>query len=121
METNIKKKEEMPFIPRLLICGINTPECVQLLINREDFTIGYSEECNGVLRFNREISKLHCRIVYKEKEFYIIDCGSTNGTYLNGSRLEKDAPYPLREGDRLRFSTSTFAVEMLHNIPKEEE
>ena len=119
MENKESRKEEKMFIPRLLICGINTPVCVQLLINSSDFSIGYSEECNGVLRFNREISKLHCRVVHKEGNYSLIDCGSTNGTYLNGSKLEKDVPYPLREGDRIRLSTSTFAVETLHNIPKE--
>ena len=41
----------------------------------------------------------------------IRDCGSTNGTFLNGTRLERDKWYILKAGNRLRIATLDFNVE----------
>lgn len=38
---------------------------------------------------------------------YIMDLESTNGTYLNGKKIESSRYYELREGDELRFGYST--------------
>ena len=117
MAQEVKDNNQYPFIPTLLICGVNTPVCVQLLVNKPEFMLGKSDECDGVLSFNEEISREHCLILYKDGEYYIRDDKSTNGTYLNGALLEKGVAYPLVEGDRLRLSASSFTVEKLHNVP----
>lgn len=111
------EQQQSSFYPTLLICGVNTPECVQLLVNKPEFVLGKSEECDGILSFNDEISRRHCVVSYKDGEYSIMDCESTNGTFLNGSQLDKGITYPLAEGDRLRLSTSTFIVEKLYNTP----
>ena len=36
-----------------------------------------------------------------------MDLESTNGTYLNGKKIESSRYYELREGDELRFGYST--------------
>lgn len=41
----------------------------------------------------------------------IRDCGSTNGTFINGNRLEKNKWYTLKAGYRLRIATLDFNVE----------
>ena len=40
------------FVPRLFISGVNTPVCVQLLIDKPSFTLGKGDGCDGVLAFN---------------------------------------------------------------------
>jgi len=40
--------------------------------------------------------------------YYIRDLGSTNGTFLNGRRIETEQP--LRPGDELRFGAARFAM-----------
>jgi diguanylate cyclase (GGDEF)-like protein len=37
--------------------------------------------------------------------FYIRDEGSTNGTFLNGRRLEPRRPQPIEDGDRIQLGT----------------
>ena len=44
----------------------------------------------------------HCKIELRNGSAYIIDC-STNGTYVNSQRIEKNAPVPLRFGDSIRI------------------
>ena len=46
-----------------------------------------------------------------QNSWSIRDCGSTNGTFINGTRLEKDKWYVLKAGCRLRIATLDFIVE----------
>ena len=48
------------------------------------------------------ISRNHCRIVYNDR-YYLIALPDTNGTYINGKKLEPRQPYPLQSGDRVRM------------------
>ena len=54
---------------------------------------------------------------------YIMDLESTNGTYLNGKRIEPSRYYELREGDELRFGYSTRSYILLneHSVDVEIE
>ncbi len=49
------------------------------------------------------VSRRHARIFFQDNRFYVEDLGSTNGTYLNGLRLEPYSPQPLGDGDELRL------------------
>ncbi len=49
---------------------------------------------------------------------YIIDLGSTNGTYINNSRVEAQRYYELKEKDVLKFGFSTRDFVLLHEGSK---
>ena len=44
------------------------------------------------------VSRLHCRLTAGATELEVIDLESTNGTFVNGQRVERST---LRDGDRL--------------------
>jgi sigma-B regulation protein RsbU (phosphoserine phosphatase) len=46
---------------------------------------------------DRSLSRNHAEILQREGAHYLVDLGSTNGTFLNGVRL--DSERPLRDGD----------------------
>jgi pSer/pThr/pTyr-binding forkhead associated (FHA) protein len=48
---------------------------------------------------DRGVSRLHAQLHLEKDKLYITDLGSTNGTYLNGTRLSPDEPTLLRKGD----------------------
>lgn len=100
---------------RIFISGVNTPVCVQLLINLPEFLLGKNDSCNGNLSFNGEISREHCKIVWHDNQYFIVDLNSTNGTYLNGEMLVPNQEYPIQPGDYLRLSASTFLVEQIYS------
>ncbi|CAI5477287.1 unnamed protein product [Closterium sp. Yama58-4] len=45
---------------------------------------------------------------------YLMDLGSTNGTFLNGSRIESQRYYELMEKDTVKFGNSSREYVLLH-------
>lgn len=65
--------------------------------------VGRESRCDVTLPFN-SVSKLQAQFVKKPSgEFEILDAGSTNGTFIEGNRLEKNKPVMLRDSMLLRF------------------
>ncbi len=103
---------EKQFIPVLYICGLNTPACVQLLMNRERFTIGSNVDNDGVVNFpTMGLSEAHCVIECAEEGYTIEDLGSVNGTYINGRRLLPNTKAAIRDGDQIRLGMAVFSVD----------
>ena len=50
---------------------------------------------------NDTVSAQHARLIYRQKQWWVEDLGSTNGTYLNEDLLETAAV--IITGDTLRF------------------
>jgi EAL domain-containing protein (putative c-di-GMP-specific phosphodiesterase class I) len=54
------------------------------------------------------VSKEHAEIFANDGQLWVRDLGSTNGTYVNGARVEADMP--IKEGDLIQFATMVFRV-----------
>ena len=71
------------------------------LVGSNCWTVGRSDDNNLVLP-DRWISRNHAMIQGMETgEFYLIDLGSRNGSFVNGRRVS--VPVTLRDGDNLTF------------------
>lgn len=71
------------------------------LVGSNCWTVGRSDDNNFVLS-DRWISRNHAMLQSTEtSEFYLIDLGSRNGSFVNGRRVS--IPVTLRTGDRLTF------------------
>jgi EAL domain-containing protein (putative c-di-GMP-specific phosphodiesterase class I) len=57
---------------------------------------------------SKTVSNLHAEIVDSNKSLMLRDLGSTNGTYVNGNRV--DAPVELHEDDLIQFANVVFRV-----------
>jgi hypothetical protein len=72
-----------------------------LAIGRDSDFCKFSER----LRAFESVSRRHAHIeVNAESDLSLVDMGSTNGTYVNGSRLEQAARTTIRIGDEISFS-----------------
>ncbi len=58
---------------------------------------------NDVCLADKNVSRVHASIDFVEGRYYVTDLGSTNGTYVNGSRIVKKR---LEEGDLIRVGTT---------------
>jgi adenylate cyclase len=71
------------------------------LVGSNCWTVGRSDDNNFVLS-DRWISRNHAMLQCTETgDFYLIDLGSRNGTFVNGRRVS--IPLTLSNGDRLTF------------------
>jgi hypothetical protein len=61
------------------------------------------EADNSILLGAVGVSRHHARIVYDTDYVYLEDLGSTNGTWLNGERLDEDERRRLHDGDQIIF------------------
>jgi hypothetical protein len=68
---------------------------------------GGSAHPDIALNDNR-VSSIHCQIVYSKGLFYIIDCNSRNGVYVNG---KKSVTYQLKSGDVIRLGDTKLVFE----------
>jgi hypothetical protein len=51
------------------------------------------------------VSRRHCLLTRDDTHLFAIDLGSTNGTYLNASRLDPQQAVVISSGDRLILGT----------------
>lgn len=63
---------------------------------------------NDIILDSKYVSSYHARVYLKNNSFVVKDMGSTNGTYLNGSRI--DRPAAIKANDTLDIGGITFRV-----------
>jgi len=81
---------------------------------RADGDIVLSESYSAVTR----VSKPHGRIVRDKDTWYIEDSGSTGGTQLNNSHLQKNVRTPLHDGDLVELAKGISGVRLLVILPR---
>ena len=95
----------------LHIIAMNAPTRVEFVINKDSFVIGKKAElCDGIIDFNKMVSRSHCRITRQGTQYMITDLQSANGTYVNKVRLQPNQPSPINNGDVIRLANSDFQV-----------
>ncbi len=56
-------------------------------LNDEIVSIGRGSK-NGIVVQDNEVSREHCRLIRLMADYEVMDLGSSNGTYVNGARVE---------------------------------
>lgn len=102
------EKRKKQFGLEIINCGLSNElkKGSVIPISRE-LTIGRKED-NMVILPESYVSGHHARIYYRNTNYIIEDLNSTNGTLLNGEKLE-DKSY-LRVGDEIEIGTIVFKV-----------
>jgi pSer/pThr/pTyr-binding forkhead associated (FHA) protein len=94
---------------------IQPKENHEYIIGRHDPEGGYMPEIDllpfGGYRMG--ISRRHAAITLLGKRLNIRDLGSSNGTSLNGNKLDKHEAHQLRDGDKLRMGNLTFRIRFI--------
>jgi len=102
------------FTPRLILSGVKTPERIEIVINKPEFLFGKARESvDGVVQFNNAISRVHCKFICVENRYFVVDMGSSNGTFINGARATANAQVPVKAGDRVKLANSEFVLKAI--------
>jgi ABC-type multidrug transport system ATPase subunit/pSer/pThr/pTyr-binding forkhead associated (FHA) protein len=69
-----------------------------------EIRVGKSQD-NEVIISNNFISKTHAKLhIDQQGSLFIIDLGSTNGTFINGRRIESNVKIPVSPSDTIEFA-----------------
>lgn len=103
--------ENLMTVLRLVAVGSAYP--FTLCVNRSGYKLGKKAEAvDGVIDFNRAISRVHCRLDFIDGNWTVTDLNSVNGTFINKERLQPDKSYLISNGDVLRLANSDFKVQI---------
>ncbi len=72
------------------------------------FVLGKGEKGIDGRIENPMISRIHSQLDYINDVYYITDLNSTNGTFLNGQRLEPHEQVKISPGDRIQFAREPY-------------
>jgi hypothetical protein len=83
------------------------PMRAQFLIGRPDPATGTKPEIDlGPFDVQRTLSRRHATLLREGAQYSVReDAATTNGTYLNGERLQTGVAMPVKAGDKLRFGS----------------
>jgi len=73
-------------------------------------TIGRREGANDIVMPDAYCSGRHADLTAEEGRFTLTDLGSTNGTLVNGAKLEPNAPREVVLGDEITFGQTVFTI-----------
>jgi pSer/pThr/pTyr-binding forkhead associated (FHA) protein len=77
-------------------------------ITRDMTVIGRREDCDLRIPLS-DVSRKHCRLILNGETIKVEDLGSSNGTYINGERIQQSE---LGAGDTLAVGPVIFVVQM---------
>jgi pSer/pThr/pTyr-binding forkhead associated (FHA) protein len=99
---------ELPpdFVPLRLVLQPSGAPLIE--VNRPDMLVGRHTEADIRLPLP-DVSRRHCRLVFTEGCWQVIDLNSLNGVQVNGEQVLQA---PLENGDLLRIGGFTFAVDL---------
>ncbi len=106
--------EEM--VLRVEIEGGTTPMMVypknEIIMGRRDPNTGGMPDVDltSYAGYRMGVSRRHAAIRLQEKQLNLSDLGSSNGTFLNGTRLNAHRPYQVRDGDEIRLGQMVLRV-----------
>jgi len=78
--------------------------------DRSEFTLGRVSDAQPIMpdidltpyqAYANGVSRLHAVLKREGKRVFVMDLGSSNGTYLNGKRLQPNVDQTLNHGDML--------------------
>ena len=81
-------------------------EGLEVSLDRERLVIGRGRKADLALA-EATISRAHAAIGFDGQSFYVEDLGSTNGTLVNGAKVEKQ---PLKSEDEIQMGKLRIGV-----------
>jgi peroxiredoxin len=102
-----KSKQPAAATARLMVINPRAGEPLELHVLKTTISIGNAEDNDFVVR-QATVSQHHAMLAQKDGHFELSDLSSTNGTFVNGRRIDKSARVKI--GDELWFGGTRFVL-----------
>ena len=73
----------------------------------EEITVGRAAGCQVTLD-DSYVSQIHARVFAQDGKIFVEDLGSTNGTYLNRTKVQ--GPMVMQRGDKLQVGSTVMEL-----------
>ncbi len=77
-------------------------------IDKNSILIGRLESFVDAVIKNNAVGKIHAEVIREAQGYFLMDCNSRNGTYINEKRLLPNTRSPLANNDIVRFANMEF-------------
>lgn len=85
----------------------------KIVLHKSPFRIGQSQiTCDYVVVDNPAVSRNHAQVFAENGQYFIVDLGSTNKTYVDGSQILPEQRRQLMTGAKLQLANETFIFYM---------
>jgi hypothetical protein len=104
-------------MPSKLTVRFNSRKIDELIMRHSEITIGRKSD-NDLRLEDATVSNQHAKILRKDDGYYIEDCGSTNGTLLNGQPVKT---HKLAPADVIVIGKYTITLEAVNRVPQPDD
>ena len=108
--TQLLKRSQGP-----VLVSLRKDLCPDIELNRDHIILGKNRSQSDVILPGDTISRRHVRIERRTDGYYVTDMFSTNGTFLDGHRLESGQAVALADGAELTVASLHFRVTIPHS------
>lgn len=117
-QTRIVRKDDEPQPPFRLVGRTDPVDGQTFDVRAGGRTVGRGSDCDWQID-DASVSTLHARLEasVSPPELAVVDLGSSNGTFVDGDRIDANAPRTLDHGTRLRFGAIKLRVERTDALP----
>jgi len=111
------KPKEKQMIGRLILTQNNGKKHTAFIKKNEGVTLGRGKDTD-IKILDTRLSRIHCKVIEEEGSYYIVDAGSTNGTFLNDEKVERAQ---LSDGDSIAIGTTGGEFNLVDESETEEK
>lgn len=102
--TTVLRSGESEYEPHITLISMNSRERNSVVLLKDSYLVGKLKTKVDLWIDDEAISRIHARIQKENGEYYLCDMNSTNGTFLNGRRLDVNEKVQLHVADEITFA-----------------
>lgn len=108
-DTGVLREEELGR-PSLVLVSADPRRRDAVILERDSYIVGKLSSEADILLEDPSVSRIHARIERRGEEYDLCDLNSTNGTFLNGRRLNINESVPIHPSDEIYFARVGYRV-----------
>lgn len=113
----IQSEQEGETVAKAVLVKLTTNEEIAITTPKMIIGRAVSEKNRPIVDYSIEtnsmISRFHAVVLYRNQEYYLVDCGAVNKSYLNGEELAINEEYLLHDGDIIKLANEKFRFRRL--------